>query len=325
LLQKSLTSSSQTMTQRCEFNSGSDMSQIRSATSYRATTSDESTHNRNIVETLSTDNDDEYQDNAVSSIQSDFLTPPLTISGRGALISGMAVPSIDSDDEIEFEGDDVESCPEPPDSDYASHAPPKVFQKSLQPKQDTSLMTMATDAYMKRRSVTESSDAAEQTNIEYSSAASEKPIRTKKFWCILISVSCLFIGIIIAVSMLVSGKDTFSSQQQEISEIAISISGQESIDDEYSPQRKAYMWIVYDDTLYQNENESLNRDAVIQRYVLSVFFYATNGPLWADNNWLSGSECAGAWTGIKCNSQDQVISLFLGEFIFSKLYRKVAR
>ena len=306
------------MTQRGEVNSGSDISQIRSATSYRATTSDESTQTNKIIETLSNYSEEEYHDNAASSTQSDFLTPPLTISGRGALISGMAVPSMDSDEEIEFEGgDDVESGPEPPDSDYASHAPPKAFKKPLYPKQEKKLMAMAVDSYMKPRSLTESSDAPEQINIEYSSGASEKPFRTKRFWCLLVSMSCIFIGTIIAVSLIVSRKSSLSPQQQEISEIALSISGQESIDDEYSPQRKAYMWIVHDDKLFQNTNEPLNRDAIVQRYVLSVFYFATNGPLWIENNWLSGSECTDEWTGIKCNSQNQVISLYLGKLNFS--------
>jgi hypothetical protein len=305
------------MTQRGEITSGSDISQIRSATSYRATTSDESARDSKIIETYSNDSEEEYHDNAASSMQSDFLTPPLTISGRGALISGMAVPSIDSDEEVEFEGgDDVESGPEPPDSDYASHAPPKVFSKTLHPKQEKNLMAMAAESYMKRRSITESSDAPEHVNVEYSSAASEKPFRTKRFWCLLISISCIFIGTVVAVSLLVSGKSTLSPQQQEISEIAISISGQKSIDDEYSPQRKAYLWIVHDDKLFQNTKEPLDRDAIVQRYVLSVLYFATNGPLWVENNWLSGSECANAWTGIKCNSLNQVISLFLGKFLY---------
>jgi hypothetical protein len=277
--------------------------------------SDEGTRNSISIEASSVDGEEEYHDSIVSSIQSDFQTPPLTISGRGALISGMAVPSIDSDEEVEFEGgDDVESGPEAPDSDYASHAPPKVFNKTLFPKQEKNLLAMAADSYMKRRSITESSDAPEQVNIEYSSAASEKPFRTRRFWCLMISMSCFFIGVIVLVSVLFSGGKTMSHQQQEISEIAISISGQESIDDEYSPQRKAYMWIVHDDNLFQNAEESLNRDAVIQRYVLSVFYFATNGPLWVENNWLRGDECTDVWTGIKCNSQNQVISIYLGKF-----------
>lgn len=314
------------MTQRHEIISDSDISPIRSATSYRATTSDESAQNSNILETHSSDMDDEYHDSAVSSIQSDFLTPPLTISGRGALISGMAVPSIDSDDEVEFEGnDDVESGPIPPDSDYASHAPPKVFQNTIQLKQEKNLMTVAADSYMKRRSVTESSDAPEHVNIEYSSAASDKPFRTKRFWCILISISCIFIGVLIAVSLVVSDGDKLTSQQQGISEIAISVSSQERIDDEYSPQRKAYTWIVYDDKLFQNTDEPLNREEVVQRYVLAVFYYATNGPLWAENNWLDGSECTDAWTGIKCNSQNQVIALSLGTFTFLHIYNTYIR
>ena len=308
------------MTQRGEITSSSDMSQIRSATSYRATTSDESTRNSESIETRSSDSGEGFHDSAASSIQSDFLTPPLTISGRGALISGMAVPSIDSDEEVEFEGgNDVESGPEPPDSDFASHAPPKVFNKTLYPNQEKNLMAMAADSYMKRRSITESSDAREHINIEYSSAASEKPFRTNRFWCLLISMSCIFIGIVVAVSLLLSGKNTLSSlssQQQEISEIAISVSGQESIDNVHSPQRKAYTWIVHDDKLFQNTKEPLIHDAVVQRYVLSVFYFATNGPLWVENNWLSESECNDAWTGIKCNSQNQVISLLLGKFNF---------
>jgi hypothetical protein len=67
----------------------------------------------------------------VTSLHSDLQTPALMISDRGALTSGMAVPSMDSDDEIEFDGDDLENGPEPPDSDYASHVPPQLFTKTI--------------------------------------------------------------------------------------------------------------------------------------------------------------------------------------------------
>jgi hypothetical protein len=295
-----------------EITSESDISMIRSATSYRATTSDDSfTHNSGIVDSRSCDMAEEFFDSPLSSIQSDLVTSPITISGRGALISGMAVPSIDSDDEIVYEGEDIESGPEPPDSDYATNAPPKAFQKSILRMNDKNSSTIASESNMKRHSITESSDVIERTNMSYYSAVTEKPRRSKRFCCILMLISLVFIAAIIAIALTVPGDRSLSPQQLQVRDIAISISGQEAIDEKFSPQKKAFDWIVNDDKLFRNTKEVLNRDAVVQRYVLAVFYYATNGPLWNNHNWMKDSEC-GVWTGVTCNNENQLVSLYLG-------------
>jgi hypothetical protein len=301
------------MTQRGETEGSSDISWIRSATSYRATTSDSSARNSGVMDAPSSESDDEFDDSAKTSIHSDLQTPALMISGRGALISGMAVPSMDSDDEIEFGGDDLENGPEPPDSDFASHVPPQLFSKKILRRNEPNLATIAYDSYTKRRSVTESSDAPEQVNIDYSSVDSVKIQRSKRFWYCIVITSLVLIGAIIAVAIVLSGDDSLSSRQQEISDICVSISSQGTIDDTYSPQRKAHKWMVYEDIEFKNSKEPLNHDLVVQRYVLAIIYYATNGPLWTNNNWLNGGECRDEWTGIKCNSQNQLLSLVFGK------------
>jgi hypothetical protein len=304
------------MAQRGETEGSSDISLIRSARSYRATTS-ESSRNSGIMEVRTSDSEDEFDVSAVTaSIHSDLQTPPQMISGRGALISGMAVPSMDSDEEIQYDGDDLENGPAPPDSDYASHVPPQLFSKTIQlQKNEPNLASLAVDPYMKRHSVTETSDGLEQVNEDYSSVDSIKVRRSKRFWYCIIVTSLIFIGATIALAIVLSGSDEMlSPRQQEINDICVSISGQELIDDMYSPQRKAQKWIVYEDNEFKNSNEPLNRDAVVQRYVLAILYYATNGPLWTDNNWLKGGECRDEWTGIKCNNQNQILSLFLGNY-----------
>ena len=76
---------------------------------------------------------------------------------------------------------------------------------------------------------------------------------------------------------------------------------------ENTSQFKALNWIVYNDT---STNTSL-----VQRYILALFYYATNGPIawFVTNNWLSSqSECN--WYGIKCNDtfvRTNISSIFM--------------
>jgi hypothetical protein len=123
---------------------------------------------------------------------------------------------------------------------------------------------------------------------------------------------------VIAVAVAVSQSENLSSNQKEISDILISISGDEAISNKYSSQRKAYNWMVHNDK-YFADSETLDRNAVVQRYVLAAFYYATNGPLWKANNWLKGGECSDEWTGLQCNNEGQVLSLSLGKCYLSSM------
>jgi cell division protein FtsL len=305
------------MAQRSSYqsHSHSDNSLIRSATSYRE--SDGSGLVSGIMATRSVDSDDDDNNNyAELSVNSDLQNNPQMISGRGALISGMSVPSFDSEEEIEFEGGlaDLESGFEPPDSDYASRAPPQLFPKTTYERNEVNLMTMdaASDLSGKSESRTEKTEGPPELHIEDLSLNIGKPRRRKVFWYTFIFITLLMIGSVIAVAIVLANKEKLTPVQQEISDIVTTISGQDVVANKYSPQRKAYTWMVHEDKMFADKTVPLNRDAVVQRYVLAVFYFATNGQLWIDNNWLKGGECSDMWTGLKCNNQDQVLAISLG-------------
>jgi hypothetical protein len=269
-----------------------------------------------IIATRSVDSEDEGNTFVEVSENSDLHNSPQMISGRGALISGMAVPSIDSDEEIEYDGitEDLENGVEPPDSDYASRAPPQYFPRTLYERNEVSAMT--TDGHSnlsdKNGNGTEHSEEPMDHPIDDRLMIDGKKQHSKRFWYIVLFTSLMIIVAVIAVAVAVSQSGNLSSNQKEISDIIISISGEEEISNKYSSQRKAYKWMVHEDK-YFDDNETLDRNAVVQRYVLAVFHYATNGPLWKANNWFKGGECTDEWTGLQCNTQGQVLSLSFGK------------
>lgn len=84
--------------------------------------------------------------------------------------------------------------------------------------------------------------------------------------------------------------EAFASLQELVT--SVSFDGGESLDDTDSPQYKALAWLADDANLF-----NLPDWKVIQRYVLGVFYYATNGDEWVDNTgWLSEEEeCSWRW------------------------------
>mmetsp|Transcript_29366 Transcript_29366/g.32510 ORF Transcript_29366/g.32510 Transcript_29366/m.32510 type:complete len:729 (+) Transcript_29366:372-2558(+) len=75
-----------------------------------------------------------------------------------------------------------------------------------------------------------------------------------------------------------------------------------------TPQYQAKEWIFDSDQLKLTALETIGDERIIQRYVLAVFYYSTNGPeSWKSNNWLEGDECSNlCWTGINCNDDNIV-------------------
>ena len=103
------------------------------------------------------------------------------------------------------------------------------------------------------------------------------------------------------------------------------------LDDPQTPQYKAMEWLaMYDplDLQFQTMNED-ERYTIIQRYVMAVIYYSTNGENWAvDLDFLTNTSIC-EWPrkdefytndGIQCNENGHVVSLRLGTYDICKLH-----
>lgn len=76
-------------------------------------------------------------------------------------------------------------------------------------------------------------------------------------------------------------------------------SSEEDLSNPRSPQSRALVWLSDSDRRQLNPND---REALVQRYALAVFFHATEGDGWYNNTgWLTGSHECG-WFGTYCHS-----------------------
>jgi hypothetical protein len=274
-----------------------------------------------ILATRSRDSDD-YRSGEDDDDDSNSSTAPLPrmISGRGALISGIVIPKADhsgsdEDEEVEVEGEDLENGIEAPDSDYASYAPPNIFpmlvvEKKARASRSKPINFPTTTIKMDHTAQPVSSeDATETSTVD---AKRHRP----KLWYALGVISVLLLAAVTFVAVRVSNRmrrSPLSPRQQEVSTIVTSLSDSNTMADPTSAQAKAHKWLVYDDKLWSNDETSITRETVVQRYVLVVFYFATSGPTWTENNWLNGHECNDNWTGISCNENGQVRALILGK------------
>jgi len=148
--------------------------------------------------------------------------------------------------------------------------------------------------------------------------------RHPRLWYILGGVSMLLLAAVITVAVLVfKPSGGLTSQQQQLSEFAKSISSEEDLQNKASPQALAYEWLVNEDTFYK-DSENIPRDWAVQRYVLAIFYYATKGPYnWeVTTGWLKDSECRDEWLGVACNDQGYVRTLAFGKFTVPFIQQK---
>jgi hypothetical protein len=181
---------------------------------------------------------------------------------------------------------------------------PKLDQNNMNP----SLGAISTDV----EAGTTTNDDGHTKKDDHSSGTTR---RRKQLWYIIGGVSVLVLAAVVVVAVLVfASQDDFTPQQQQLSEIAKSISNKQDLQNPASPQNMAYNWLIHQDTFY-SDADAIPRELVVQRYVLAVFYYATMGhPNWVPTSkWLQGHECLGDWLGVSCNDQGFVSTLEFGK------------
>jgi hypothetical protein len=104
--------------------------------------------------------------------------------------------------------------------------------------------------------------------------------------------------------------DVVNARLTKLRELLEPISGQQVLDDSSTDQHKAIMWMAQSDPMPQNL-DSMIPELVIQRYVMILFFFATNGGGWKNNNgWLGETSVCG-WDGVYCNDRELVTTFDL--------------
>jgi len=96
----------------------------------------------------------------------------------------------------------------------------------------------------------------------------------------------------------------------------LSVSSEDALDDGSSSQGKAFLWVTSEDPIEPQLQPGVNNAQIIQRYVLAVLYYATNGEGWGfngaestNNRWLGiQNECD--WARVTC-SNSVVMNLYL--------------
>ena len=97
------------------------------------------------------------------------------------------------------------------------------------------------------------------------------------------------------------------------------VSTSASLNSAGSPQSLAFNWLVDNDDFVVCPDD----DKLIQRYVMAVFYFSTEGDSWTEcsedggcpgTNFLEGThECD--WFGLTCNADKCITQIVFGEFI----------
>ncbi len=91
-----------------------------------------------------------------------------------------------------------------------------------------------------------------------------------------------------------------SKRYKPMLEKLIYISGEEALQDETSPQHRALIFLSDQDPLALNPEDPLVYTQLVQRYILSVLYFAMSGPMWEHRTyWLTGQHECG-WIYVLC-------------------------
>ncbi len=115
------------------------------------------------------------------------------------------------------------------------------------------------------------------------------------------------------------GKKKLSELQSKIKGVAQQITPLATLEDPSSFQFSALQWMFDNDSLVTLEN--FNQVKVLQRYICTVLYFATNGPTWKTQSKFLTNEDTCSWNDVvngtmfgvrNCNDKGEVTNLFLG-------------
>ena len=90
-------------------------------------------------------------------------------------------------------------------------------------------------------------------------------------------------------------------------------------EDVFSPQYQALDWLIHEDpVVVSNGLRDINaRSALVDRYILAVLYFSTNGGQWKNNQlYLSGSSVCD-WWGIGCDVTGSITRIVMCTYIVS--------
>ena len=92
------------------------------------------------------------------------------------------------------------------------------------------------------------------------------------------------------------------ARNNDIKSLLLTVSSKVALDNEDSPQGKAFLWVSEDTIVLSLEPGTADDAQIILRYVLVVFYYATGGDGWTNNEGWLGHLTKCNWYGLQCNS-----------------------
>jgi Leucine-rich repeat (LRR) protein len=90
-----------------------------------------------------------------------------------------------------------------------------------------------------------------------------------------------------------------------------------------SPQYEAFEWTIYNTN--SDLEATLSDDQLVERFVLAIFYFATNGDSWEYHTGFLRSFTHCNWnyfgsSGVVCNDEGSVVTLVFGEFLHSSTF-----
>lgn len=114
----------------------------------------------------------------------------------------------------------------------------------------------------------------------------------------LVVIVLLSVILVVVVGHKKPQSTTLGSRKTNLTQILADLSSAVFV--EGSPQNMALMWILGEDNT--NLGTDGNTQSIVQRYVLAVVYYSTNGGHWGNHNFLSSfDECRWNVTLVKCD------------------------
>ena len=94
------------------------------------------------------------------------------------------------------------------------------------------------------------------------------------------------------------------------------LSEEDALLNESTPQYKAVWWIAHEDpsnVIVMVRNKTQSSWLMIERYVMALLYFSTDGPHWFVQNDFLGNTSICDWEGIECNQDGAAVHLLLGK------------